>query len=117
MKFKIDENLPVDAAILLSEAGHDAHTVLQEGLGGVGDQELAALCKREGRTLVTLDQGFADIRLYPPNQFPGLIVFKLHSQNKFSVVSQLQRLAGLLEKESPNGQLWIVELSRVRVRE
>ena len=117
MKFKIDENLPVDTAILLSEAGHDAHTVLQEGLGGADDQVLADLCKREGRTLVTFDQGFADIRLYPPKEFPGLIVFKLHSQNKILVLSQLQRLVGLLEKESPNGQLWIVELSRVRVRE
>jgi hypothetical protein len=37
MRFKIDENLPIDAAELLAAAGHDAHTVLQEGLGGNPD--------------------------------------------------------------------------------
>jgi hypothetical protein len=30
MRFKLDENLPVDAAVPLTEAGHDVHTVYQE---------------------------------------------------------------------------------------
>ena len=34
MKFKIDENLPVEAAELLRDAGHDAHTVGEESLTG-----------------------------------------------------------------------------------
>lgn len=34
MKFKLDENLPIEAAKLLVASGYDAHTVLQEGLGG-----------------------------------------------------------------------------------
>jgi hypothetical protein len=35
MKFKIDENLPVEIAALLQEAGYDATTVLDQELGGV----------------------------------------------------------------------------------
>ena len=34
MKFKIDENLPREVAALLRDAGHDAMTVVDQGLGG-----------------------------------------------------------------------------------
>jgi uncharacterized protein DUF5615 len=34
MKFKIDENLPIEAAALLREAGHDALTVHDQNLRG-----------------------------------------------------------------------------------
>jgi hypothetical protein len=34
MKFKVDENLPVEAAVLLREAGHDAATVHDQNLRG-----------------------------------------------------------------------------------
>ena len=41
MRFKLDENLPVDAAVLLNEAGHDVHTVYQEGLCGNPDSKIS----------------------------------------------------------------------------
>jgi len=34
MKFKIDQNLPIEAVDLLAAAGHDAMTVYQQSLGG-----------------------------------------------------------------------------------
>ena len=34
MRFKLDENLPVEAAEFLRSAGHDARTVLEQGMGG-----------------------------------------------------------------------------------
>lgn len=33
----MDENLPAEAVKLLVASGHDAHTVLQEGMGGKPD--------------------------------------------------------------------------------
>jgi Domain of unknown function (DUF5615) len=36
MKFKVDENLPLELAVSLREAGHDALTVLDQGLGAAG---------------------------------------------------------------------------------
>lgn len=35
MKFKSDENLPAEVVALLLSAGHDAHSVLDEDLGGL----------------------------------------------------------------------------------
>ena len=55
MRFKPDENLPGDFASLLRRSGHDAVTVLDQGLGGARDPELASVCSEEGRVLVTFD--------------------------------------------------------------
>ena len=44
MKFKVDENLPVEVAQLLRETGHDVITVLEQGLGGAKDQAVAEIC-------------------------------------------------------------------------
>lgn len=38
MKFKIDENLPVEVAELLQKAGHDAMTVYDQNLAGAAEQ-------------------------------------------------------------------------------
>ena len=53
MKFKIDENLPVDVAQLLREAGHDVYSVHEQGLVGAKDQVLAEVCRSETRAMVT----------------------------------------------------------------
>ncbi len=66
MKFKIDENSPVEVANLLTEQGHDALTVFQEHLDGAPDSYISIVCRREKRALITLDTDFADIRAYPP---------------------------------------------------
>ena len=116
MDFKIDENLPIDVANLLRQAGYDAITVLEERLGGPSDLDLAAVCQAEQRTLITLDTGFADIRAYPPAQFPGLIVLRVHRQDKPYVLGVVERLVPMFSKESVEHRLWIVEETRVRIR-
>ncbi len=90
MKFKVDENLPVDVAELLREAGYDAATVLEQHLSGAVDSAVASVCRQEGRTLVTLDLDFADIRSYPPAQYPGLIVLRLKQQDKPHILEVLR---------------------------
>jgi predicted nuclease of predicted toxin-antitoxin system len=82
MSFKVDENLPVKVAEVLRQAEHDAVTVLEQEHVGNADARPVALCQRENRVLVTLDVGLADIRTYPPAEFPGLIVLRLRQQDK-----------------------------------
>lgn len=85
MQFKIDENLPEEVALILGDAGHDAVTVLSQKLGGAEDQKIASICKEENRILVTSDTGFADIRTYPPIDYPGIIVLRLRRLDRVSV--------------------------------
>ena len=116
MKFKVDENLPVEVADLLRQAGYDAATVPGQHLEGSPDSDIASVCQQEGRALITLDTDFADIRAYPPKQFPGLIVLRLRWQDKPHVLKVLGHLIPVLSSEPLEHFLWIVEETRIRVR-
>lgn len=116
MKFKVDENLPIDAAVLLKNAGHDALTVHDEKLTGCQDTDIAAVCAIENRILLTLDLGFADIRAYPPSKYPGIIVFRLSRQDKRNVLQAISRLLRVFDTHLVENKLWIVEERLVRIR-
>ena len=117
LQFKTDENLHPDLSALLQEHGHDAVTVWDQGLRGKPDSELAEVCRREGRVMVTLDKGFADIRAYPPEKYAGLIVLRIRQQSRRNVLDVFRRLLPLLESEPLAGRLWVVDEWSLRVRE
>ena len=100
MRFKVDENLPIEVAEVLRAAGHEAATVNDEGIGGAHDPDIESVLRHENRAILTLDVGFADIRLHPPREYPGIVVLRLPRQ----------------DKEPLAGRLWIVEADRIRVR-
>ncbi|MDA0747790.1 MAG: DUF5615 family PIN-like protein [bacterium] len=116
MKFKIDENLPVETADLLRQLGHDAATVLEQNMGGEKDSAISTICQQEKRSLITLDLNFSDIRTYPPNQFSGIIVLRLKRQDKPYVLDTISRLIPRLSTESLESHLWIVEDDQIRIR-
>lgn len=116
MRLKLDENVPIDAAPLLVDAGHDVHTVHDESLAGAPDDHVAEACRREHRLLVTLDLDFSDVRAYPPGSHPGIVVLRPRSPDRESVMTLLGRLQPLLEREALAGCLVIVDAERVRVR-
>jgi predicted nuclease of predicted toxin-antitoxin system len=116
MHFKIDENLPIEATALFQNAGYDAMSVFEQKLVGAADHDLAAVCQNEGRIIITLDLDFADIRTYPPQNYPGLIVLRLKHQDKYTVLGVLERLIKALAVESPEQKLWIVNENRIRIR-
>ncbi len=116
MLFKTDENLPVEIAILLADAGHDAKTVTNQGLTGASDDVLFSTCVKERRVLVTLDNDFGDIRVYPYDNNPGIIVLRLRNHGKLHVMDVFRRLLPLIGREPLQAHLWIVEESRVRIR-
>ena len=116
MKLKIDENLPAECAAILTDSNSKADTVAEEGLTGADDAVLATASREEGRTLVTLDLDFANIRAYPPAEFAGIIVLGPKSQDKPCVLDLVRRLALALANRAPAGELWIVEPDRIRFR-
>ena len=116
MRFKVDENLPVEIADLLREAGNDAATVMDEHLAGRPDPDVASVCQAEQRAILTLDLDFSDIRSYPPEDYSGLIVLRPVLQTIPSLLRLTRRAIALLESEPLEGSLWIVEEHQVRVR-
>ena len=117
MKFKCDENLPEDAALLFCKAGLDCSTVVNQDLSGTQDDILYTKVKQEDRVLITLDLHFSDIRAYPPADHPGMIILRLKSQDIPSILSVVKRLLEVLATETIEHRLLIVDDKRIRIRE
>ena len=73
--FGAQRSLPVEVADLLMQGGHQATTVPAQKLTGKPDNMIARVCAQEGFALLTLDTEFADVRIYPPPESAGIIVF------------------------------------------
>jgi predicted nuclease of predicted toxin-antitoxin system len=115
-RFKIDENLPHDAAELLKRAGHDVTSVVEQQLGGRSDSIVLDVCRRESRVLVTLDLDFTDIRLHPVGSHAGIWVLRSSSQSIAAILALLRGALAALETEGCDNRLWIIERNRVRIR-
>ena len=116
MKFKIDENLPLEIAGLLRDKGYQAKTVSDQALNGEIDHKIALVCREEKRVLITLDTDFADIRTYPPENFPGIIVLRLRQQDKVHILEVFKGVIPFLSTEPLEHTLWIVDENRIRIR-
>ena len=49
---------------MFEAAGHDAHSVVQQAVGGQPDERIIDVCSREQRALITLDLDFSNILTY-----------------------------------------------------
>ncbi len=116
MKFKIDENLPVDLVADLNRAGHDADTVVDENLAGAADPIVVAAALREGRILLTLDKGIASLIQHPVNTHAGVVSFRPGASGRSAVLDFIRsHLAELLVLELAN-RVTVVSEGRIRVR-
>jgi Uncharacterized conserved protein len=95
VRFKVDENLPVDVAVLLRTQGYDAETVGEEGLGGKSDAELAEIALKEQHSILTLDRGLGNIRAFPPAGRPGTIILRPDSQDVPTVLQLVRSIMPL----------------------
>ena len=86
MRFKVDENLPQELVPDFAEGGHDAETVVQEGMAGVADRDLLEAARLDGRIFLTLDKGIANIDIFPPTAFPGIVLFRPNSMGRGEVL-------------------------------
>jgi len=116
VRFKLDENMPRDAAIRLGEQGHDVTTVIDEGLGGEKDPPVLRAATDEGRILLTFDLDFADLRQYPPGTHSGIVVFRLQDQRWKTLEGPLDRLLAKGGLDDLANGLAIVDAARVRFR-
>jgi len=118
MRFKLDENFGTRTQRLFQEAAHEAQTVRSEELQGCSDSRLYEACRAEGRCLITLDLDFADVIRFPPADMAGIVVIRVPRNPSLELLEQLVRqFLRALARMPAQGQLWIVEPGRVRMRE
>jgi predicted nuclease of predicted toxin-antitoxin system len=92
MKIKLDENLPVRLAVILSSLHHDVHTVVQENLSGTNDRDVWDAAQREARFLITQDLDFSDLRRFAPGTHKGILLIRLRSPDRQSLVRRIQEV-------------------------
>jgi len=116
MRFKDDENLPAELVADLQAAGHAAASVPEEGLTGSPDRTLIEMTRGEGRVLLTMDKGIADVRTYPPHRYAGIILFRPRTAGRGAILRFVRRhLPALLEADVA-GHLLVVSEAGIRIR-
>ena len=116
MKFLIDANIPRSTKKIMQALGHEVADVRDILPPASTDVEVASLALNQNRIIITRDQDFANILLYPPERFPGIIVLKVRAMKP----SEINNLIELFIKSNPSETishaLIILEPNRFRVR-
>ena len=116
MRFKLDENLPVEILEDLRAAGHEADSVYDEGLEGTADPDLLRKIREEDRVLLTLDKGIGDLRAYRPEEYPGIVLFRPPSSGRRATLGFLQQHLPQVLSMDPRGRLVVVTGTNIRAR-
>lgn len=116
MKIKVDENIPFRLVVVLRGAGHDVHTVADEGLTSRPDTDVWSAARREGRFLITQDLDFSDIRQFQPGTHPGLLVVRLREPGAVALAGRVSAALHTTSLESLAGCLAVLTERKLRVK-
>lgn len=112
---KLDENVPDLAATILRQAGHDVALAREEQLAGAPDSHVLTVARNEGRVLISLDRGFANVLQHPPEATAGIVVIRLHAQTLPRIRRVAEVLGDLLVNRPVKGRLWVLDESHLRI--
>ncbi len=116
MRVKVDEDLPRLIADTLNARGHDAVTVLGQGMGGALDDFLWTHVQEEQRWLITADKGFADLRRHPPGSHAGVILLRPSEESRRAYTELAAAALEQLNLEQLTGAVVVVTDRGIRVR-
>ena len=119
MKLKLDENIPTGVAAILRGLGHDADTVVDEGLKGRSDPDIRAAAVAEQRFVITQDLGFGDIRLLTASTSPGVLLVRLRNPGRQKLTDRIHSLfetEDVEDVEAWKGCLVVATERKLRVR-
>jgi predicted nuclease of predicted toxin-antitoxin system len=116
VKLKLNENIARRVAQALERRGHQADTVIEEGLAGAADEQVLRAAQAEERLLVTLDRGMGDMRAYPPGSHAGILVLRPATQSAASVAALIEEVLSGEELVQLAGTIAIAQPGLLRVR-
>ena len=116
MRIKVDEDLPTRAVELLRDSGHDAVSVMEQGLSGWKDAALWGVVQDERRLLLTADKGFADARHHPPGSHLGVLLLRPAEDGIRPVLQLLREVLAYHDLETLTGKITVATPRGIRVR-
>lgn len=87
-RLHLDESVPAIVELQLTQHGYHLTTAKRLHLLGHSDEDQAALCWREQRTLITFDWDFFEPKNIPRHRAPGIVIIDCDPR-KAGLVSQL----------------------------
>ncbi|MFN0075614.1 MAG: DUF5615 family PIN-like protein [Prosthecobacter sp.] len=118
MNFLLDANMPRRCLDVIRRHGHKVEHARDIGMGTSPDADIATHVRAHCLALVTRDLDFADVRVYRPEDYHGLLILRLPDD------AVAEEIAGIMERFfghepwllSLPGRLCILEEARVRFR-
>jgi hypothetical protein len=116
VKFKLDENLPVELVTDLHGLGHDADTVMDDGLCGAADPSVLAVALAADRILFTLDKGIANLHRYPIHEHAEVVLFRPDTWGRGAVIAFVRERQHTVLEMDLIRRLTVVGPSGIRFR-
>ncbi len=115
-RFLADECTFTATVRLMRDLGFQVQRVQELSMTGAADMDVFQKAQQLQAVLVTNDQGFGDVRTYPPSSHQGVIVLKMEPDPK-KVQAVHRVLKELLKKEQRFERcLFVVDTSTYRKR-
>jgi predicted nuclease of predicted toxin-antitoxin system len=112
MQFFVDENVRKEVTGFLRAEGHDVLTATP----GSEDAVIARRAKETKSIILTHDHHFADILMYPPEEYSGIIRIKIHPPSAPVIIKALTNLLKDPASKQLQGKLVILEEDGFRIR-
>jgi predicted nuclease of predicted toxin-antitoxin system len=90
--------------------------VSQVGLQGATDETIFRWAQRDGSIVITLDEDFADARMYPAGSHAGVARLRVWPTTIEETEAALRRLFESVADEDLPGSLVIMDQGKIRVR-
>lgn len=116
MRLLADENIQAPTVYLLRSLGHDVRWIKEEGLVSVSDEEVFKHAQKTGRTLITYNTDFADIRDLAGSHHGGIIRLRISNQRLDYAHPVLERAFKEIQEMTLGDMLVTISDRRVRIR-
>ena len=110
-KFLLDENIRIEVKKFLDSKGFSSAYASK----GIVNGRLAALSREKKCVLLTRDKDFINRSLFPPKQFFGIVVFRIHPPLADKLIASLEKL--LAEVREFKGKLFVVREEGFEVKD
>src|SRR6266446_8741044 len=88
-QFLIDASMPRLTSDVIRRHGHDAVDVRDIGHGNAVDAVIAQEARTGALALIARDDDFADVRIYPPAQYAGIVIIRAPKNAKRDLVLRM----------------------------
>ena len=116
MRFLADMGISQRVVTWLTEQGHDAVHLRDQGLQRLEDRDIFTKAFQESRIILTWDLDFGEILALSGLQIVSAVIFRLHNTRSVHVIQRLERVLAESAQDLEEGAIISVEEHRHRVR-